>query len=111
MVLLLLVFPAGPGLGDLPLCPDARRPSVRTMTQWRFRPGYPGTLLSLAACSTAFTCSGVSQGCLLRISATIAVTWGAAKLLPVAVIDPWFGPGDVHVDARGPRTPRADCGL
>ena len=45
-------------------------------------------LLLLAAWSTALAWSGDSQGCLLRIRATIALTWGAAKLLPVAVIDP-----------------------
>ena len=57
--------------------------------------------MSLAACSTALTWNGVSQGCLLRISATIPVTCGAAKLLPVAMIEPSVGPRHVDVDPAG----------
>ena len=40
------------------------------------------------AASTAFTSNGVNPGCFERISATMPATWGAAKLFPVATVDP-----------------------
>src|ERR1700754_2250285 len=77
------------------------RPVVCRAADTSGRPHHPRTLLSLAAWRTALTWNGVSHGCLLRISATIPVTCGAAKLLQVAVIEP------LPVQATSTSMPRA----
>jgi hypothetical protein len=70
--------------------------------------GQRGTALMLAACKTALTWNAVSHGCLLRINATMALTCGAAKLLPVAVIEPWSAQA---TSTSMPRAPNSTGGF